>query len=49
MPLTCPHCGNNKSFTTIGQTGKIQCSKCGMTIDIDDNFTEQTGGKPNHV
>lgn len=40
MPLTCPHCGNNKSFTAIGQQGKMQCAACGRNIDIDGNFSE---------
>lgn len=41
MPLVCPHCKQNKSFTTIGQPGKIQCAKCGMTFPIEGNFVEE--------
>jgi len=41
MPLICPHCGNNKSFSAIGQKGKIQCFKCGRTIDIDENWRDE--------
>ncbi len=40
MTLTCPECGNNKSFTTLGIPGKIQCVKCGITFPIDGNYTE---------
>ena len=41
MTLTCPECGNTESFTAIGQPGKMQCFKCGITLDIDKNYTKE--------
>jgi len=41
MPLTCPNCGNNTTFSTVGKPGIMRCAKCPTEFPIEGNFTKE--------
>ncbi len=41
MPLVCPNCENNKTFSTMGVQGFIKCAECGTGFPIEGNFKKE--------